>query len=116
MSEEEHAPEQVRANKEAAGDASSDVIRFDEIKPRIGELMTLYEAKQDASGKYKDAAELVARKGGVDPKVLKAYIKACYDDKMSQAHAGAEQLSLLFENIDSSPAPATPPPGESAEP
>jgi hypothetical protein len=85
--------------KRAAGDAARDVINVSEIKQSINELLALHARAKDASACYKDAIDAVAAKAGVGKRVLRAYVKARAHDKVKEAHAGAEQLSLLFEEI-----------------
>lgn len=89
----------ARANKAAAGDAAREVIEVAVIKERVDELLALFARKKDAAAQYKDAIEAVATKSGVGKKPLNAYIRARAEDKVKETHAGAEQLSLLFEEI-----------------
>lgn len=88
-----------RTNKEAAGDATREVIKLSEIKKSVNELVVLYRRKSDAAAAYKDSIKAIAQKANCKKEVLNNYIKARADDKVKETHAAAEQLSLLFESL-----------------
>lgn len=79
--------------------ADDAVVKIDEIKKSIDALEQQYQLAREAAADYKDLIDAVSAKAGVGKKPLRAFVKARVDDKVKEAHAGAEQLSLLFENI-----------------
>lgn len=77
-----------------------DVLREALTQEVIEELENAYRRKVDLSEAFSDACEHQAKQAGIHPSVLKAWIKARVEDKEAEHKSKAEQLQMLFDELD----------------
>ena len=70
-----------------------------EIKRALPDLEAQCIKAIDAADSFKSACTAVAKRGGIDPAVLSAYIKARVSDGLEKQQTRATQMSLLLDNF-----------------
>lgn len=81
--------------------AAAKGISLGAIKDSLDELRDLCQKKIDASENFKTACKAVADKSRIDATVIAQYVTALVRDKMEEMAGKAEQLELLFTELDS---------------
>lgn len=77
-----------------------DIVRGSLTQEVIHELELTYRRKVDLSNAFSDACDHQAQKAGIHSSVLKAWIKARVEDKEAEHKSKAEQLQMLFDELD----------------
>jgi hypothetical protein len=88
---------QVTATDVPAADDRS--IKLSELRDSTEELENLCSKKIDAAADFTNAVKLVALKTRIDPSVLSTYITAKVNDTLKKKQNQAEQLALLFDEL-----------------
>lgn len=81
--------------------AAAKGISLGAIRGSLDELCDLCQKKIDAGENFKVACKAVAEKSRVDATVIAQYVTALVRDKMEEMASKAEQLELLFTELDS---------------
>lgn len=79
------------------GGARIDMTR---IRKNLPELADLFALASSAAETYRAHVRAVAEAAGMRPAVLARYIRAVASDKLAQQRADAEQLQLLFDEVE----------------
>ena len=74
-------------------------IDLDALRQAGQELIALAQKKADAAEAYTTACEAVAQKAGLEPSVVKAWVKTRLSDKPFRDRRKAAQLSMVFEQL-----------------
>jgi rRNA processing protein Krr1/Pno1 len=75
-------------------------IKLGEIRAAVDELQNLCHVKIAAAETFATTCKAVAERSGINPSVLATFINAIAKDKLRENQKKAEQLSLLFEEIE----------------
>jgi len=75
-------------------------IRLTVIRKALPELKIACERKINATQDFAAACKTVAVNAGIDAGVLQAFVSAAVRDKLEEKQARAQQLSLLFNEIE----------------
>lgn len=76
------------------------VIEMDALRQSLPELIQLYGSAQEAKAKLSDAVKAVAEKSGLLSSTVKRVVKAKANQTWEEAKRNAQQLSLVFEEIE----------------
>jgi len=76
------------------------VIHMEAVKESIEELEKLFTRAKSAKEALREAVTKVAEKSGLRPDVLSAYVKARCNDRLDEYQTKAEQLSLVFSEVE----------------
>lgn len=85
---------------EAGLNSVSKGMRLGEIRAAIPELEAACNAAIERAEIFTDLCKLVGLKAGTDPAVVKSFISARCKDSVRKTEDKAEQLSILFDEID----------------
>lgn len=80
--------------------ATAKGIQLGAIQNSLEELRDLCQKKIDAGENFKVACKAVAEKSRIDATVIAQYVSALVRDKMEEMAGKAEQLELLFTELD----------------
>lgn len=75
-------------------------INLTDLRKKIGELEALCNAKIDAAERFADAITVAGISSGIMPAVLSQYIVARVTDTVKKKARSANQLSLLFDELE----------------
>jgi len=82
------------------------MILTSEVKRLLPELRALCVRAMDEAEAYCEAVKGAAKKCGVEPSALSAYVKALATDKLEQHETRTAQMSPLIDLDTETPAPA----------
>lgn len=80
--------------------AAAKGIELAKVREGMNNLETLCHAKIAAADAFKDACKAVGEKSRVDASVIATYVTAIVRDKLEENRAKAEQLELLFSEMN----------------
>ena len=75
------------------------VIKLETIKTRVGELVKLQKAAEDAAETFGDAIKKAAEDSGLLAATVRKFVKARAGDKFEEEKTKAQQLALVFEEV-----------------
>lgn len=75
-------------------------MKLSEIRSAMPELEAACNAKTETAERFSDLCKLVGLKAGVNPAVLATYITAIVNGTDKKKAAQAEQLTLLFDELE----------------
>ncbi len=75
-------------------------MKLGEIRDSMPQLEAACNAKTEVAEAFADLCKLVALKAGVNPAVLATYITAMCNGTDKKKAAQAEQLALLFDELE----------------
>ena len=75
-------------------------MRVNEIRMAIPELEAACNAAVEYAERFNDLCKLIGLKAGTDPAVIKTFITARCNERVAKVEARAEQLSILFDEIE----------------
>ena len=88
----------VRSRKDDNGQEA--VIEMDKLRESVSELCRLKTKADEVKNDYSEAVKAVAEKSGLQSAVIRQYIAAKVAEKIETYKRNADQLSLVFEEID----------------
>lgn len=74
-------------------------VSLEALSVSMGQLESLWRAKQEVGEQFKECVDAVAQKAGLQPNVVKAYVDARCKDKVQKAKRTLEQLALVFDML-----------------
>ncbi len=75
-------------------------MRLGEIRAAIPDLEAACNAAMERAEVFTDLCKLVGLKAGTDPSVIKTFITARCNDRVKKTEMKAEQLQILFSELE----------------
>jgi hypothetical protein len=80
-------------------DKQEKVIKMDELRSRLANLVSLHKKAKDASTDYSAGVKAVAEKAGLLASVVRRFVVAKAGEAFDEKKKEAEQLNLVFDEI-----------------